>query len=125
MVLYSAIPAFIIITGLTAAAFNTTSSSIRLSLPIEFKQSNKASPPARLLGMTTSQPIPAPPSSEERRLYYYSLLPSCAPLVARSSTYVWENPQKPGSVMYPTRLRFGRRDTPFFFKYGKIMNLVL
>lgn len=56
------------------------------------------------------QPTPAPPSPEERELYYYHLFPSCPPLLARSSTYVWENPQRPGSVMYPSGLSFKVRD---------------
>ncbi|RFU77549.1 hypothetical protein TARUN_4699 [Trichoderma arundinaceum] len=54
---------------------------------------------------------PMRPTEEERQLYYYGL-PSCPKLVARSSTHVWVNPQRPGPTtyvgvanMYPKTLR--------------------
>ncbi|UKZ96710.1 uncharacterized protein TrAFT101_011487 [Trichoderma asperellum] len=79
--------------------------------------------------MTTTQHPPAPPSLEERRLYYFNIFPACPRLVARSSTFVWEHPRKPGSVMYLTRLRYDRRDSPFFrlwenWKSGLIIQLM-
>lgn len=52
-----------------------------------------------------------PPSHEESELYYYGL-PSCPKLIARSSTHIWQNPQRPGFTtftgtlnMYPKLLR--------------------
>jgi hypothetical protein len=58
----------------------------------------------------------APPSSEERDLYYFGLR-NIPKLVARSSTFVWKNPQRPGFStftgtlnQYPKSFRPARRD---------------
>lgn len=93
------------------------------STPFKLKQSHKAEYPTRSLKMAIPPPSPAPQPSkplplspEERRLYYHHFLAAgCLPLVARTSTFVWENPKKPGSIMYPIPLFYTglKGETPF------------
>lgn len=54
-------------------------------------------------------PRPLPPSTEERHLYYYHFLADGRPLlVARTSTFVFENPLKPEAIMYPIPIYYTR-----------------
>ncbi|KAL7907898.1 hypothetical protein GGI35DRAFT_486864 [Trichoderma velutinum] len=43
--------------------------------------------------------LPTPPTEEERQLYYYGL-PSLPRFIARSSSHVWVNPQRPGFTTF-------------------------
>lgn len=71
---------------------------------------------------------PAPPSREERNLYYGGL-PALPKLVARSSLIAWINPQKPDSMwrgaisnMYPKSFRPAKRDVLLYQQWNNAMS---
>lgn len=97
----------------------TASPSARLN-PLQAQtvsQSGISNYPTTSLTMATPSsspapqpPRPLPPSPEECKFYYYHFLAAGRPqLVARTSTFVFENPQKPEAIMYPIPIYYTRQ----------------